>query len=71
MINMLFTYLSNLYFIPDHVDLKIYFINDIISQHLIYSSKESTKNNLSYMHTKPIIAAKFKHCLSLVTIFHL
>ncbi|KAE8688065.1 hypothetical protein F3Y22_tig00111002pilonHSYRG00100 [Hibiscus syriacus] len=49
-----------------HIDVKLYFVRDVIAKGSIIVKKMPTKENPADMLTKALPAAKFRHCLDLV-----
>jgi hypothetical protein len=46
-----------------HIDIKDYFIRDIVTEDMIKVDKIHTNENHAYMLTKLLSNIKFKHCL--------
>lgn len=51
-----------------HIDIRLHFIRDIVSQNTINLEKIMTNYNPSDMGTKVLTLAKFRSCLSLLNI---
>ncbi|KAK3003807.1 hypothetical protein RJ639_018965 [Escallonia herrerae] len=51
-----------------HIDIKFYFIRDVVSQGTVMVEKISTVENPADMMTKHISEIKFKHCLDFINI---
>ena len=49
-----------------HIDIKLYFIRDVVSRGTMSVEKIHTDKNPSDMMTKPVTSAKFKVCLDLL-----
>ncbi|KAL5555231.1 hypothetical protein UlMin_037467 [Ulmus minor] len=49
-----------------HIDIKLHFIRDVVSQGTVSVEKIHTDENPSDMMTKPVTGAKFKVCLDLL-----
>ncbi|KAL5546305.1 hypothetical protein UlMin_005992 [Ulmus minor] len=49
-----------------HIDIKLHFIRDVVSQGTVLVEKIHTDENPSDMMTKPVTGAKFKVCLDLL-----
>ena len=49
-----------------HIDIKLHFIRDVISQGSVVMEKIHTDENPADMATKPVTANKFNHCLDLL-----
>jgi hypothetical protein len=53
-----------------HIDIKYYFIRDVIEEGKLKVCKISTHDNPADMMTKPIPVSKFKLCLRLVCLMN-
>ena len=51
-----------------HIDIKLHFIQDIVSQGIVSIEKIHMDDNLTDMVTKPVTSVKFKHCLDLINV---
>ena len=51
-----------------HIDVRYYFIRDIIARGDVIVKKISTYDNSTYMLTKLLPIAKFEHCVDLIDI---
>ncbi|KAL5576689.1 hypothetical protein UlMin_018388 [Ulmus minor] len=51
-----------------HIDIKLHFIRDVVSQGIVSVEKVHTDDNPADMLTKPVTGIKFKHCLDLVSV---
>ena len=51
-----------------HIDIKLHFIRDIISQGRVLVEKIHTDDNPADMFTKPVTSIKFKTCLDLINV---
>ena len=49
-----------------HIDVRMHFVRDVIAEGSMVVHKMPTEDNLANMITKPIPAAKFRHCLDLI-----
>ena len=49
-----------------HIDVKIYFVRDVIAQRLVKVEKIPTEEFPTDMFTKALPVTKFRHCLDLV-----
>ena len=54
-----------------HIDVRYYFVREILEEEEIVLQKIHTAENLADMLTKVVTRAKFEHCLDLVNIFHI
>jgi len=54
-----------------HIDVRYYFVREILEEEEIVLQKIHTTENLADMLTKVVTRAKFEHCLDLVNIFHI
>ena len=54
-----------------HIDVRMHKIRELIVTEDIVLEKVYTSENAADMLTKPVIAAKFKHCLDLVNVSNL
>lgn len=48
------------------IDVRLYFIRDVIARGKIIVNKNYTKDNLADMITKPVTIIKFEKCLDLM-----
>jgi len=51
-----------------HISVKYYYVRDTVAAGEIVVKKVHTSENPADMLTKPLLMAKFKHCLNLVSI---
>ena len=51
-----------------HIDIKLHFIRDIVSNKEVYVKKVHTNHNPADMFTKAVTQVKFSHCLDLLNI---
>ena len=51
-----------------HIDIKLHFIQDVVSRGIVSVEKVHTDDNPADMLTKPMTDVKFKHCLDLVSV---
>ena len=49
-----------------HIDVKFHFIRDTIAEDKVSIQKIDTRDNPANMFTKPLLVAKFKHCMDLI-----
>lgn len=54
----------------NHIDVRYYFVHEVIARCDIIMSNVDTKENPTNMMTKPFIIVKFEHCLNLDGICH-
>lgn len=51
-----------------HIDIKLHFIRDVISNEDVDVKKIHTNHNPAHMFTKAVTQAKFGHCLELLNL---
>lgn len=51
-----------------HIDIKFHYIQEQIEKGMIEIVKVHTTENVADMLTKPVVQAKFEHCLRLTSI---
>ncbi|KAM6551197.1 hypothetical protein CsatB_001005 [Cannabis sativa] len=51
-----------------HIDIRLYFIRDIVTSNQVHVKKINTDHNLADMRTKCVTLDKFRHCLTLLNI---